>query len=157
MLKFYDYNITDSWEVPNEVCLNFHLAECLNHCPGCFSPELHNTTDINLVDVYEDIMIAYSNRITCVNFLGKGKNTEHEHNEFKMLCSKIHSYDFKTCLYCGRDCKIEEWMECFDYIKIGSYKQEFGDLSKRTTNQKLFKKTNNGYIEITYLFWDDTV
>ncbi len=155
MLKFYDYNVTNSWEVPNEVCLNFHLAECLNRCPGCFSPELQNSTDTNLVDVFEDLLLAYSNRITCVCFLGEGKNTDYEHIEFETLCKKIHSYGFKTCLYCGRDCRIEEWMRCFDYIKVGSYKQELGDLSKKTTNQRLYKKENNVYIDITFLFWEE--
>lgn len=155
MLKFYDYNVTNSWEVPDEVCLNFHLAECLNRCPGCFSPELQNSTDTNLTEVYEDLLLAYSNRITCVCFLGEGKNTDYEHIEFETMCKKIHSYGFKTCLYCGRNCRIEEWMRCFDYIKIGSYKQELGDLSKKTTNQRLYKKENNGYIDITYLFWEE--
>ncbi len=155
MLKFYDYNVTNSWEVPDEVCLNFHLAECLNRCPGCFSPELQNSTDTNLAEVYEDLLLAYSNRITCVCFLGEGKNTDYEHIEFEKMCKTIHSYGFKTCLYCGRDCRIEEWMRCFDYIKIGSYKQELGDLSKKTTNQRLYKKENNVYIDITYLFWEE--
>lgn len=155
MLKFYDYNITNSWEVPDEICLNFHLAECCNCCPGCFSPELRRNSDIILTDVYENILLAYSNRITCVCFLGEGRNTDYEHNEFKMMCNHIHNCGFKTCLYCGRNCGIEEWMECFDYIKIGSYKQELGDLSMRTTNQRLYKKTENGYVDITYLFWND--
>ncbi len=153
MLKFYDYNVTNNLEVPYEVCLNYHIAECQNNCAGCFSPELRETTDILLSDVYEDILMAYSERITCVCFLGEGKNTSDEHKDFKKICEHIHSLGFRTCLYCGRDCSIEEWMYCFDYIKVGSYKPEYGDLSMKTTNQKLFRKIENGYEEITYLFW----
>ena len=101
MLKFYDYSVSDSLEVPEEVTLNFHIAECQNHCKGCFSSELWGTTKDNLIDVYKDILLAYSGRITCVCFLGEGKNTETEHKEFYKICNDIHSMGFKTCLYCG--------------------------------------------------------
>lgn len=155
MLKFYDYKVTNSLEVPGEVCLCYHLSECQNRCVGCFSPELWESSDINLSDVYTDILLAYSKRITCVCFLGEGMNTEYEHTEFIYLCQEIHSLGFNTCLYCGRDCNIEDWMYCFDYIKIGSYKQSLGDLSERTTNQRLYRKTKYDYEDITYLFWED--
>lgn len=154
MLKFYDYTVTNSLEVPDEVCLNFYIAECQNHCPECFLTELREMTDVLLSEVYSDIMDAYSGRITCVCFLGEGRNTESEHKEFSRLCEHIHSCGFKTCLYSGRDCGVEEWMNCFDYVKLGSYKSEFGDLSERTTNQKLYKKTSEGYSNITCLFWE---
>ena len=58
-----------------------------------------------------------------------------------------------TALYCGRDSQIENWMEKFNYIKIGSYQEEKGPITKQTTNQKLFKKENNKYVDITYMFW----
>lgn len=155
MLKFYDYSVTNSLEVPNEVCLCFHIAECQNRCNGCFSKELWESSNINLSDVYRDIMLAYSKRITCVCFLGEGRNTNCEHEEFARLCEDIHSLEFRNCLYSGRDCLIEKWMYCFDYIKLGSYKKSFGDLSMKTTNQRLYKKTEIGYEDITYLFWDN--
>lgn len=154
MLQFYDYNVTDSLEVPDEVCLNFHIAECQNRCEGCFSPELWDSTGISLLAVYEPILQAYSGRISCVCFLGEGRNTEVEHMEFALLCRKIHEQGFKTCLYSGRDCELEAWMECFDYVKIGAYQQESGDLSMPSTNQKLLQKTASGYEEITSKFWE---
>lgn len=154
MLKFFDYNITDSLEVPDEVCLNFHIAECQNRCNNCFSPELWETYSDNLIEVYQNILLAYLNRITCVCFLGEGKNTDYEHNEFIKICRSVHGYDLKTCLYCGRNCNIEDWMNCFDYIKIGSYDEKSGDLSCRSTNQKCYRKSSNRYDDITYLFWE---
>lgn len=155
MLEFYDYKVTNSLEVPNEVCLCFHIAECQNRCHGCFSKELWESSGISLSDVYKNIMLAYSQRITCICFLGEGRNTNVEHDEFLRLCNDIHGSGFRTCLYSGRDCSIEEWMYCFDYIKIGSYKESLGDLSSETTNQRLYKKIILDYEDITHLFWSD--
>lgn len=66
MLEFYDYNVTNSLEVPDEICLCFHIAECQNRCHGCFPKELWKSSGISLSYVYKDIMFAYSQRITCV-------------------------------------------------------------------------------------------
>lgn len=87
--------------------------------------------------------------------LGEGRNTNVEHNEFLCLCIDIHSSGFHTCLYSGRDCSIEEWMYCFDYIKIGSYNETLGTLSSETTNQRLYQKIGSDYKDITHLFWND--
>lgn len=157
MLKFYDYNVTNCLEVPNEVCLNFHISSCQNRCDGCFSPHLWEDVGSNLLKYSDDLIQAYSKRITCVCFLGEGKNTIEEHQEFKIMCDRVHNYGFKTCLYCGRDCQIESWQTCFDYIKIGSYNKYLGDLSYSTTNQRLFKKVNNHYVDITHLFWEENL
>ena len=46
---------------------------------------------------------------------------------------KLHSANILSCLYSGRDCDIEDWMQAFDYIKIGSYKEELGLLFECTT------------------------
>lgn len=155
MLKFYDYTISDSIEIPMETSINFHIAECQNRCKNCFSPELWETTNVNLIDVYKNLVLAYSFCVTCVCFLGEGKNTEIEHKEFCQMCDYIHSIGMKTCLYCGRNCNIEPYMNCFDYIKTGAYIPDYGNLSCRTTNQKLLKKSGKGYCDITYLFWDN--
>lgn len=102
------------------------------------------------MELYE----AYNTSITCVCFMGEGYNTEDNHNEFKKYCDIIHKDNIYTALYSGRDCNIEEWMNCFDYIKIGSYMEEFGPLNSRTTNQRLYKKIDNKYSNITSVFWN---
>lgn len=153
MLNFYDYNVTYSLEVPNEVCLNFHIAECQNRCKNCFSPHLWNSTGVSLIEIYHSILEAYSKKISCVCFLGEGLNSKDEHKEFKTICEQIHKSGFKTCLYSGRDCIIEDWMNIFDFIKLGSYNDKCGDLSCPTTNQRLYRKASHGYDDITYLFW----
>ena len=92
---------------------------------------------------------------SCVCFLGEGKCSEYEKDEFKKYCQIAHSRNLKTCLYSGRDTAIEDWMHCFDYIKLGSYKEEFGALDSPTTNQKMYMKTNGIYENITFKFWNN--
>jgi hypothetical protein len=61
-------------------------------------------------------------------------------------------HNLKTCLYCGRDTEIEEWMCEFDFVKLGSYQKNRGGLNDISTNQRMLKKTENKYIDITYKF-----
>ena len=44
-------------------------------------------------------------------------------------------------------------MKDFDFIKVGAYKEEYGPLTIATTNQILYKKENNSFINITSKFW----
>lgn len=46
-------------------------------------------------------------------------------------------------------------MNLFDYIKIGSYQQDRGPLTSSKTNQKLYQKVNQKYVNITNCFWKD--
>lgn len=48
---------------------------------------------------------------------------------------------------------IQEWMNIFDFVKLGSYQENCGGLNEKTTNQKLLQKNKNKYIDITYKFW----
>ena len=41
----------------------------------------------------------------------------------------------------------------FDYIKIGPYIEKLGPLNKETTNQRLYKRTDSGWEDITKMFW----
>lgn len=43
------------------------------------------------------------------------------------------------------------------YYKIGPYIPEKGPLNKKTTNQKLFKRVNNEWVDITYRFQQEKV
>ena len=60
----------------------------------------------------------------------------------------------KVCLYSGRDVEPENWMNVFDYIKVGSYQQFLGSLDSSSTNQAFYRKKADGiYENITYTFW----
>jgi anaerobic ribonucleoside-triphosphate reductase activating protein len=42
----------------------------------------------------------------------------------------------------------------FDYVKIGPYIRHLGPLKSPTTNQRLYRQTEDGNFEdITYRFW----
>ncbi len=41
----------------------------------------------------------------------------------------------------------------FQYIKLGEYKEKYGSLKSRTTNQRLYKINNNKLEDITHMFW----
>ncbi len=57
-------------------------------------------------------------------------------------------------IYSGRDTVIEKWMHIFDYIKLGSYREELGTLDSVTTNQRMYRKnSHNNYEDITHLSW----
>ena len=59
----------------------------------------------------------YKNYITCVCFLGEGREDKNLRKEFGEYFNIIHKDNIKTALYSGRNCKIEKWMTIFDYIK----------------------------------------
>ena len=102
---------------------------------------------------FKNIIKLYRAYATCVCFLGEGQNTAEEHKEFQSMVAFSRQQGLRTCLYSGRDIQIEPWMEMFDYIKLGSYKAELGGLNEPTTNQKLYQKTSEEYVDITYNFW----
>jgi len=153
LLKFYDYNIS-SLEVPDHISINFHVSHCQNTCENCFSSWLQKDEGNVLNDYFKPLLIAYKIHINCVCFLGEGKNTKENHDEFLELCNVANSLNIKTCLYSGRNCEIEEWMSCFDFVKTGAYIKDCGPLNTETTNQKFFKKLSyDKWEDITRFFW----
>lgn len=87
--------------------------------------------------------------------MGEGECSDSSQKELLGYVRKLHDENLLSCLYSGRDCEIENWMREFDYIKVGSYKEELSALSERTTNQKLYMKAGNEYLNITSKFWEE--
>jgi len=141
-------------EIPGEKNLLIYITNCQNYCPGCHTPYMHDDFGDYVRDYFMTMYEAYKSQITCVCFMGEGKNTNDDHVELQKYCDIVHKDKLKTAIYSGRDCKIEEWMKCFDYIKIGSYKAECGPLTDKNTNQRLYKKLGNKYEDITFMFWE---
>lgn len=140
-------------EIPNEKSLVIYISECQNCCKNCHTPYLQKKYGDYLKDNFDKFYNIYKNYITCVCFMGEGKENIDVKNEFKYYCNIIHSDNLKTALYSGRDCDIEEWMNIFDYIKLGSFQEDRGSLNSKYTNQILYKKIDNYYKDITNLFW----
>lgn len=153
MLYYLEAGISP-YEVPNETSLVVYISGCKNNCPYCHYSDLQKTDYGSiLMHHYKELITIYQHYITCVCFLGEGDNDIHSRNEFSIICQYIKSKHLKACLYSGRDCGIEKWMYCFDYIKLGNYKENRGPLTSESTNQKLYKRVEDSYIDITYNFW----
>ena len=65
----------------------------------------------------------------------------------------INKKEIKLAIYSGYDSLLFDYVEVFDYVKTGKYMEEFGPLSKETTNQRLYEIKNGKESNITYKFW----
>lgn len=151
-LRYTEFGISHA-EVPGESCLCIYISGCPNKCPDCYYPLLQSPSEGELLRTYyEDILDLYSHLATCVCFLGEGDLSAESRNEMIGYVEKAHDKGFSCCLYSGRDIEIESWMKCFEYVKTSSYRKALGGLEKSSTNQRLFKKMGNQYIDITKSF-----
>ncbi len=153
MLKYANTDIVFQ-EIPDEVTLAVNISNCPCHCPGCHSQYLWEDIGLPLdTDALDSFIRKYGNDITCIAFMGgdadpKGVN---------LLAQYIHEEHpgFKVAWYSGRlripsaVCKTD-----FDYIKIGPFINHLGPLNKPTTNQRIYRKSEEGTFEdITSAFW----
>lgn len=123
-------------EIPDEVTLAIEITNCPGHCVGCHSPWLREDIGEELTEERLSELINANNGITCVCFMGEGKDPE----ALKNLAKVVHMNfpGIKTALYSGREEVEDEYDVFFNYIKVGPYKPEFGPLNKETTNQRLY-------------------
>lgn len=154
MLKYFNYDIVFQ-EVPDEVTLAINISNCPNHCKGCHSPWLQEDKgEILNKESLITIVKKYINDITCVCFMGGDNDVV----SVEDLSNVIHStfQDKKTAWYSGKESLPNNIsINSFDYIKLGGYKQEYGSLKSKTTNQRLYKidRINSNKEDITYRFW----
>lgn len=153
MLKYVNTKVVFS-EVPDEVTLAINISNCPCKCKGCHSSYLG--TDIG-EPLYPEILkrlIDNNKGITCVAFMG-GDSEPWEIHTLAMFI-RVSFPHLKVAWYSGRDnlhSRVELNLQNFDYIKLGSYKEEYGPLNSKTTNQRFYKVENNTLIDITNKFW----
>lgn len=152
MLLYVNVGISEL-EIPSKRSLVIYISNCLHNCKNCHTPYLKSNYGDSLKKNFKDIFDLYYNYFDVVCFMGEGKETLEEKNEMINLSQYIHKNNKQVALYSGRNCRIEKWMNNFDYIKIGSYQQDKGPLTEKTTNQRLYKKESAEYKDITYKFW----
>jgi len=155
MLKYVNTAVVFQ-EIPDEVTLAINIANCPCRCPGCHSQYLWEDIGIPLDTAAIDAFVGkFMPDITCIAMMGgdadpKGVNllAQYIHEEYPQL---------KVAWYSGRlrvppvVCKAD-----FDYIKIGPFIRHLGPLNQRTTNQRMYRRKDNGEFEdITYRFWKD--
>lgn len=139
-------------EVPNEVSLVFNICNCPYHCPDCHSKYLWDDEESELlIPNLRVILDTYKDMITCVCLMGGDWNPD----ELKDVLNIIKDNGLKTCVYSGADniSLFAPLTNLLNYVKIGSYKEEYGGLNSPTTNQRFYMVNNGIYKDITSLFW----
>lgn len=149
MIKYKDCFVVFE-EIPNRISLALNITNCQNMCVGCHSPELRLDGGVELTNGEMDNLIEKNYGVNCVLFMGEGKDMERLLEIAQYVKNK---YDIAVAVYSGRNNVEEEYYEIFDYVKVGEYKKEFGPLNSPTTNQRLYRMTEEGKEDITYLFW----
>ena len=143
MLKCYSYDIVCQ-EIPDEITLAVNISCCPNRCPGCHSPWLWENAGEPLdKQLLESMMEQYGTAVTCFCFMGGDADPF----EISQLASYIRQRwpSLKIGWYSGRE-ELPDGIDfsVLDYLKLGPYIAELGGLKSPVTNQKFFKKSNDG-------------
>ena len=151
MLKYVDTKIVFQ-EIPDEVTLAINISNCPCQCKGCHSSYL--AQDIGTELTFNEVrkLIKKNSGISCIALMGG----DAEPDKINTLASFIinHYGSIKIAWYSGRQELNNNIDLCnFDYIKLGPYKEEFGPLNSRTTNQRFYKVNGKELVDITNKFW----
>lgn len=152
MLKFVDYDIVFQ-EIPEEVTLAINISNCPNRCIGCHSPFLWDDVGAELnSEALKLLLEKYGRAATCLCFMGGDGDVETLFSLAKWL---RENSVLKIGWYSGKDKLPTNFnADLFDYVKIGPYVEEFGNLKSPKTNQRLYKINKEGVLEdITHCFW----
>lgn len=133
-------------EIPDKVSLAVNISNCQNRCKGCHSPFLIKNIGEELTFDTIDKLMSKNKGVNCFLFLGEGNDRD---MLLKLNDYLKENYNIHTALYSGRDKVEDELFDKFDYVKVGSYKEECGPLNNKNTNQKLFYHRK----DITNKFW----
>ena len=148
-MKYKDIYIGFS-EVPDEITLLINITGCPNRCPGCHSPWLWCDDGKELSTAVLSNLITANDGITCICFMGG----DSEPDQISVLAKYIKAhYPHKVAWYSGKNNIGAVNSEYFDYIKLGGYIRELGPLNSKTTNQRMYKKIENTWVDITDIFW----
>ena len=153
MLKYVNTDVVFQ-EIPDEVSLAINISGCPCRCPGCHSHYLWEDVGLPLTtSAVDDFVVQYGSNITCISFMGGDSDPK----SVDQLAQYIHEEypEMKVAWYTGR-IRVPSVVAKtdFDYIKVGPYIRHLGPLSKKTTNQRMYRQTDDGAFEdITYRFW----
>ena len=158
MVKYYSTSVVFE-EIPDEVTLAIEITNCTGMCVGCHSPWLRDDIGEELTPDKLFELIDANKGITCVCFMGEGKDPE----ALKWLAMDVRVMypHIKTALYSGRTEVEPEYDSFFDYIKVGPYIPEKKALNFKTTNQRLYRidaqfgNDETERVDITNKFWRD--
>lgn len=155
-MKTYEYAITFQ-EFPDEVTLCLNISNCPGLCKYCSEPWLREDIGTTLTLNYLDELIEEHPDITMIAFMGGDAN----HSEIFEFGKYIkNTTNLKVGFYSGRDYLNMNLLQTLDYYKIGRwicpegpvedwYKKTWGPIVFPFSNQLLFKKEGDKWINIT--------
>lgn len=138
-------------EIPDCVTLAVTISNCPFHCEGCHSDYLRQDIGKILDEKEIDQLFEKNKGFNCFLFLGDSHKKD-VLNAAKYIREKYK--DIKLAIYSGYDGLLFDYVEAFDYVKTGKYMEEFGPLSEKTTNQRLYEIKDGKEKDITHKFWD---
>lgn len=150
MMRVASYDIVFQ-EIPGEVTLALNLSGCPCHCKGCHSPHLWENVGEELTpELIDTLLTRYESLFTCVCFMGGDQSPD----QVALLAEHVKRVNgaLRTAWYSGR-MKMPQVDGPFDYAKIGPYVEELGGLKSEKTNQRLYIRTAEEWVDITSSFW----
>lgn len=152
MLKYLNTQVTFA-EVPDEITLCINITGCKNGCKNCHSSYLAQDIGKPLNKSFLSELIEGNKGVSCVSFMGGDNDAIH----LVALASWVKTHtNLKVAWYSGRQELagiVARQLQWFDFIKLGPYKEEFGPLNSRTTNQRFYKVSGRELVDITSKFW----
>lgn len=134
-------------EIPDRVSLAVEISNCRGNCVGCHSPFLRKDIGRELTADIIDRLVADNFGVNCFLFLGEGRDPE----ALLDLADHVRSKGLLAAVYSGREEVEEVFWDHFDYIKLGPYRPECGPLNSPTTNQRLYRRSEDGrWEDITF-------
>ena len=151
MLKYVDAKVVFA-EVPDEVTLAINISNCPCQCKGCHSSYL--AQDIGTELTFNEVrkLIKKNSGVSCIAIMGGDAEPDKINTLASFIINLYNS--IKVAWYSGRQ-ELSNSIDLsnFDYIKLGPYKEEFGPLNSRTTNQRFYKVNGKELEDITSKFW----
>ena len=133
-------------EHPWYVNLTLFVDGCPRACKGCswkgVKKDVHKFNE----DSFTQLLSNYQNKVENVVFLGGdwlGKN-------LLPFIDIAHLFGFSACLYSGADdiSEIDEdVLKNLEWLKVGSWKEEYGPLTSPTTNQRFYKLSSGKVVD----------
>lgn len=151
----YESSLVTFTEVPDEISLCLNITGCPCHCKGCFEPWLAEDTGKVLNYAVLKAEIDSHPHISCLCFMGGDRY----HQQIIELIIKVKKDypSLKIAMYSGLTDFDKELSKYLDYYKVGPFIEECGPMNKKMTNQRFFKKVENGWQNITYKFQKEKI
>ena len=136
-------------EIPDRVTLAVDISNCRGECVGCHSPFLRKDIGEPLTEEVIGALVKDNFGVDCFLFLGEGRDPE----TLVVLAAYVRSLGLAAALYSGRT-ELEPFIwDAFDYVKTGPYIPERGPLNDPDTNQRLYRRVEGEWVDITSRFW----